>query len=938
MPITIQEIIASDTISQFVDKTNFNFDQLLLNGGGPSGPTGPKGPTGPAGGRGPKGSTWYNGLVDPTTITVAPVLRTGDYYLQDSQTVPPLSTDGDVWEYDGTTWVVTTTNLQGPIGPTGQSGGFGLSTGAPIFNESNILYNGPIGLNDGANTTNEGVPSIMIGGVTSQTQALTGIPFTAAYIVPEAIVVGNPSTLTSLLIHQRDSNSRGIVFHGGDSGLGDNYEQVNPAVLSNISIGTDDKLTINVPKTPTTPVAQSQMRGIELISESRSQYFRAGADILFQSGVEAASQFAGQHSNFEINVGSGGSNGDGNVFKTITQGTIGTTLLEAGNSSQISLVTNQAIQTGNWQLQAGNISMISSTSKDINLYSGNDLRLNTLFSGGANAGTGTIVLTSGSGGIGVQSAGLINIITTAAGASSINITSGDEVQMSADSEIVIGAQTDIGIAAGQGGSGDIDMSAKGNITIQQSRTTGASGNNIIIRNTMTNTAGSSFLGEVSIESQNQIKLGAYIPSFSTNPKINLQFAPTAGDARVTQFVGSQTWISAGNGLDLLLTEPTNQLNDLTGVTNTEGIFRKVEAGPTGGKGLVPAIKPGFRYEAWQARQSIAGSDIRTLPSLPGKAAVIVLGNESIATGAYEFLSSSSLEDRTMTFSTRTDGDSLNPAFENFSANMDKTAVAGAFVWKRSSVHNSLGNKQPLQEIGATAYTGNGAVNNTNFPAYPNQTLVGSPYGWDYRTSAGPTSTSGMPTTAQLQPFIVLSFGNGVGERIAGASATVTTSGNPPNVDDSFNFPPGAYPGQQVTVMFDNYALQAGFSENLTNFEALWYGSIRLNIPLMRTAATVVGLATESWYNTNDGVAVGNPGGNDGKRNFYEILNNTTQTDATLNITKSIAINLIWDGGVQRTWSVDSDVVGVDNIRGYTQYGWRINGAFQSVKSSRRVNP
>ena len=55
MPITIQEIIASDTISQLVDKTNFNFDQLLLNGGGPAGPKGPAGPIGPAGGRGPKG-------------------------------------------------------------------------------------------------------------------------------------------------------------------------------------------------------------------------------------------------------------------------------------------------------------------------------------------------------------------------------------------------------------------------------------------------------------------------------------------------------------------------------------------------------------------------------------------------------------------------------------------------------------------------------------------------------------------------------------------------------------------------------------------------------------------------------------------------------------------------------------------------------------------
>ena len=94
MPITIQEIIASDTISQLVDKTNFNFDQLLLNGGGPGGPQGPQGPTGPAGGRGEKGSTWYEdtSVVSPgnTPIAVPPTVTplSGDYYLQ---------FNGDVW-------------------------------------------------------------------------------------------------------------------------------------------------------------------------------------------------------------------------------------------------------------------------------------------------------------------------------------------------------------------------------------------------------------------------------------------------------------------------------------------------------------------------------------------------------------------------------------------------------------------------------------------------------------------------------------------------------------------------------------------------------------------------------------------------------------------------------------------------------------------------
>ena len=59
MPITIRELLASDTISQAADKINFNFDQLLLNGGGPQVPQGPQGPPGPIGGSGIRGSVWY---------------------------------------------------------------------------------------------------------------------------------------------------------------------------------------------------------------------------------------------------------------------------------------------------------------------------------------------------------------------------------------------------------------------------------------------------------------------------------------------------------------------------------------------------------------------------------------------------------------------------------------------------------------------------------------------------------------------------------------------------------------------------------------------------------------------------------------------------------------------------------------------------------------
>ena len=938
MPITIQEIIASDTISQFVDKTNFNFDQLLLNGGGPSGPTGPKGPTGPAGGRGPKGSTWYDDAATsnpgntPNAVPPTATPLSGDYYLQ---------FNGQVWEYNGTTWVITTVDLQGPAGPKGSGGGFSESTGAPIFNESNILYNGPIGLNDGANATNEGVPSIMIGGVTSQTPQLTGIPFTAAYIVPQAIVVGNPSTLTSLLIHQRDSNSRGIVFHGGDTGIFDKYEQTLPAKLSNISIGIDDKLMLNVPKNPTSPLSQLQMRGIELISEERSQLFRAGSDILFQSGVGPNTQlFAGQNSNFEINVGAGGSGGGGNVFKTVTLGSVGTTVLEAGNSSQISLVTNQAIQTGNWQLQAGAISMISSTSKDMNLYSGNNLRLNTIQAGGANAGTGAIFLTSGSGGIAATATGLINISNAAVGSNSIIINSGDEVHINADSEILMDAQTSIGMVAGQSGSGDIDMSAKGNITIQQLRTTGASGNNVIIRNTMTSTAGSSFLGEVSIESQNQIKLGAWLPSFSTNPKINLQFAPSVGDVRITQFVGSQTWIGLGVGQNLPSTELANQYNDLTGVAlrdtvNEDGIFRKVTAGPINAIGTT--IRPGFRYEAWEALPPLAGVNTTLLPLRGGKAAAMVLGNETVAITPWNFKTDA--EDRTMTFSARTNGYELNPQYENFTANMNKTAVAGLFVYKRSSYFNSIGNKQPLQTTSATTYMGTvlappSLTNVTNFS--PISSTAGPQYGYDYRSNQvlapATQQTVGMPTTAQLQPYMVLSFGNGVGRRGTTASAPYTTSSigsNPPSVDNSFKFPPGAYPGQKVCLTIDNYAMSGDFTEG-SSFSVEWYGTIRINIPYIRTDQTVSGLASQDWYLDNDGLAtnaVSSIWGNNGKRNYYQIGLVSTISDATLCNTRSALINMIWDGGVQKTWTKmgQATVTKADGegVNGYVQYGWRI---------------
>jgi len=61
MAITLKNITAADTISSMVDKINFNFDQLLLNGGGIEGPRGIEGYPGMQGVQGEKGNTGLRG-------------------------------------------------------------------------------------------------------------------------------------------------------------------------------------------------------------------------------------------------------------------------------------------------------------------------------------------------------------------------------------------------------------------------------------------------------------------------------------------------------------------------------------------------------------------------------------------------------------------------------------------------------------------------------------------------------------------------------------------------------------------------------------------------------------------------------------------------------------------------------------------------------------
>ena len=129
MPITIKELFPSDPISEALEKINFNFDQLILAGGGPPGPSGPLGPQGVPGPQGDRGDHWFVGAsaFGQTADHDGGSLEIADHFLDDV---------GEVYEYFDsagiTGWTATNVNLKGPtgdIGPTGGNVDFGVFAG-----------------------------------------------------------------------------------------------------------------------------------------------------------------------------------------------------------------------------------------------------------------------------------------------------------------------------------------------------------------------------------------------------------------------------------------------------------------------------------------------------------------------------------------------------------------------------------------------------------------------------------------------------------------------------------------------------------------------------------------------------------------------------------------------------------------------------------------
>ena len=633
MPITIKEIIASDTISQLVDKTNFNFDQLLLNGGGPSGPIGPQGPIGPVGGRGPKGSTWYDdpssiSATNPNTIIVSPTLLSGDYY---------LDFNGDVWEYNGTTWIQTNIDLKGATGAQGAGGGFALAYGSPI-NAENTKYQGPIGFDsntgiaNGANTTNEGVPSIMIGGAVTITDDIdSSIPLTNAYIIPNVIAEQTNSPTVSLFLHQRDTATKGIMFHGGAATPADKFEQLNIGSLSYIKIGTDDRLILGGEKPPTSPSLQLDLVGLELLTNERSQEFNAGKSISLNSGISSVGYGLGNDSNVEIKVGLGSSSG--NKFMVTTEGATASAVLEQGTGFPfVDVIPTPPGLAGTFQVKAGPINFVSSALENITAYSGGNITLDT-----------TKVPSSG-GGIKLQTlTGNIELITSS-------------------------------------------NDPNGNIFIKQSTSSANALGNIVIEN-LSAAPNTSNGGDIYIQGKSQLIVKNAGTTAIAQPSIVIDYGyhqsndPTKPLKPHTRFVGDQTWAKEGLPSGIQIPNANiHQYNYLDSTLTVGGsIFRQ-----TGDSSLTDVVA-GSLYEKW-----VGGTAVQT--NEPMHQITIGQGNEGSPAG-YPITTPYEAYDNSLTL--KVSDNVANITTKDYvTISKNKIGVAVPLVLKRTNEANSTNNSAP----------------------------------------------------------------------------------------------------------------------------------------------------------------------------------------------------------------------------------------------------
>ena len=517
MAITIQELIASDTVSQAVDKINFNFDQLILNGGGPLGPSGPQGPAGPIGGRGERGTEWYEDDSvsgpgkNPNTFPPTLLPLKNDYYLQ---------FNGQVWEYNGSTWVPTTVNLTGPAGPTGASVGLSQFGNSPnpgnpggvapnnyAQNAKNVGY--PSLMASGSqtiSTNNQGVPTFAVGiaGPNDIAQYPNGVNVTTDFRLVDEFAGTLDSTNTSFLLHQKNSGATALRFMGGTE-AGENFEQLDYTKLSQIKLSSDDTLNISVPKSPTAVSNINDTVGFNIETAERGQTYRSGAGFSFKTGTKGGSGSSFFNSNFEATVSTFsplGSSEKGK-FDLNTVGGGATTRFQMGGND-ITIPTSTAadgfllaearvielLSSSQIQLSAQDAAYIKAQGAIVAVDS--NITLDTVATGEITltaSGTGDIVLNSTGGGISQVASSVSTTISTGVNFVTVDLASGI-------------------IAKTQNASNNIDLIASG------------------------------VSSDINILSTENITLGTSFADNATYPNINMVLN---GSNKRTQYRGKETW-------------------------------------------------------------------------------------------------------------------------------------------------------------------------------------------------------------------------------------------------------------------------------------------------------------------------------------------------------------------------------------------------------------
>ena len=484
MAITIRELLASDTISQATDKINFNFDQLLLNGGGPVGPRGVQGPVGPIGGRGVRGSQFFEDPAgspgtNPNTLIFPDVLE-GDNYLQ---------ANGTVWNYNGTQWIATSVNLTGPTGPQGPGGGFLRFGGATpantgSINDQNVIYPEPMPegagglIPPGASAANEAVPTLMVGGVVSTSPTRTGVTYTNS-LIGDNMAMRIDSSVTSMFVHQMDSAATSITFMGGNSG--DDFEQTDISKLVNMGLEADDKFFLLVPKTPTTRATLNDLTGLTMATTDTGQRFNSGKDIIFDTGTIATNYGIAGENNFTVNANStSGSNQPQivlNAFLPASQDLSSRIILGSTGSAlpDFSVLGGNAQIAGSFIFMTANVSnfirsqqatTIESTNTNVNITASNgaaDIDAQTVTVDSTqgttitNTGSGSITIDNNNGNIVLDSSAILDFngttldVDTTAGANITNNGSGDIVLQNNTGDILL---------TNNGASGDITLDSR----------------------------------------------------------------------------------------------------------------------------------------------------------------------------------------------------------------------------------------------------------------------------------------------------------------------------------------------------------------------------------------------------------------------------------------------------------------------------------------------